>query len=129
MPKNWKILYYETEQEKSEVYQFIESQKARNKVKILSWLSILETKGPLLPRPYADLLKDGIHELRIKLSGNQIRILYFFCYENFIILTNSFSKNKKRVPEKEINKAKEYRTDFLKRYPENKLRREYNENI
>ncbi|MCK5197088.1 MAG: type II toxin-antitoxin system RelE/ParE family toxin, partial [Spirochaetales bacterium] len=81
------------------------------------------------PRPYADLLKDGIHELRIKLSGNQIRILYFFCYENFIILTNSFSKNKKRVPEKEINKAKEYRTDFLKRYPENKLRREYNENI
>ena len=129
MPKNWKIIYYEAEHKESEVYQFIESQKDRNKVKILSWLSILETKGPLLPRPYADLLKDGIHELRIKLSGNQIRILYFFCYEDFIILTNSFSKNKKRVPEKEINKAKKCRTDFFKRYPEKKLRREYNENI
>lgn len=129
MPKKWKIIYYETEQEKSEVYQFIESQKDRNKIKILSWLSILETKGSLLPRPYADLLKDGIHELRIKLSGNQIRILYFFCYKDFIILANSFSKNKKRVPEKEITKAKKCRTDFLKRYPENNLRREYNENI
>lgn len=129
MPKKWKIIYYETKQNESEVYQFIETQKDRNKAKILSWLSILETKGPLLPRPYADLLKDGIHELRIKLSGNQIRILYFFCYENYIILTNSFSKNKERVPEKEINKAKKCRTDFLKQYPENKLRRDYNENI
>lgn len=129
MLKKWKIIYYETEQKESEVYQFIEAQKDRNKIKILSWLSILETKGPLLPRPYADLLKDGIHELRIKLSGNQIRILYFFCYKDFIILTNSFSKNKKRVPEKEINKARKCRTYFLKHYPENKLRREYNENI
>jgi hypothetical protein len=66
MIKKWKIIYYETEQKESEVYQFIETQKDRNKVKILSWLSILETKGPLLPRPYADLLKDGIHEFRIK---------------------------------------------------------------
>jgi hypothetical protein len=43
----------------------------KNKAKILSWLSMLEEKGPILPRPYADLLRDGIHEIRIKLSGNQ----------------------------------------------------------
>jgi hypothetical protein len=39
--------------------------------------------GPTLPRPYADLLKDGIHELRIRLSGDHIRMLYFFCFRKF----------------------------------------------
>ncbi len=33
---------------------------------------LLEEKGPPLPRPYADLLTDGIHELRVKLSGIMI---------------------------------------------------------
>lgn len=80
MSKYWKLLYYEDDKGDSEVFQFIESQKTKNKAKILGWLSMLEEKGPILPRPYADLLRDGIHEIRIKLSGNQVRILYFFCF-------------------------------------------------
>ena len=126
---NWRVVHYETADGTCPVGEFLDGLTVKERAKVLAAIDLLEEEGPDLHRPYADTLKDGIHELRIKLSGNQIRILYFFCYENFIILTNSFSKNKKRVPEKEINKAKEYRTDFLKRYPENKLRREYNENI
>ncbi len=129
MGNNWNIIYYEDEKENSEVFDFINSQKTSNKAKILSWLSMLEEKGPVLPRPYADLLKDGIHELRIKVSGNQVRVLYFFCYKDFIVLTNCFTKNRKQVPEKEINKAKKCRNDFLKRYSEKRLRKEYNENV
>ena len=49
-----------------------------------------------------DLLQDGIHELRIKLSGVQVRILYFFCYKDIIILTNIFDKHTDRVPKSEI---------------------------
>ncbi|MDC7236043.1 MAG: type II toxin-antitoxin system RelE/ParE family toxin [Spirochaetales bacterium] len=78
MDSNWNIVYYENLDGEAEVFDFINSQKAGNKAKILSWLSMLEEKGSVLPRPYADLLKDGIHELRIKLSGNQVRVLYFF---------------------------------------------------
>ncbi len=129
MSNNWNLIYYEDENENAEVYDFINSQKSSNKAKILSWLSMLKEKGPVLPRPYADLLKDGIHELRIKLSGNQVRVLYFFCYKDFIVLTNCFTKNRKQVPEKEINKAKKYRDNFLKRYSEAKLRKEFNENL
>jgi hypothetical protein len=88
----WRIIYYEDEEGYSEIFDFIDSQKNKNKAKILSWLSILEEKGPILPRPYAALLEDGIHELRIKLTGNQVRILYFFCFKQFIILTNQFTK-------------------------------------
>jgi phage-related protein len=85
---------------------------------------LLETDGPNLPRPYADLLKDGIHELRIKLTGTQVRILYFFCYQNIIVLTHVFVKHTNTVPESEIALAKSYRTDFLSRYSEKDIKEE-----
>jgi phage-related protein len=55
-----------------------------------------------MPRPYADVLKDGIHELRIKLSGEQTRIVYLFCYRTCIVLTHSFIKRTARASEAEI---------------------------
>ena len=85
--------------------EFIDSSKSKNQAKILSLISYLEDLGPNLPRPYADILEDGIHELRIKLSGDQIRILYFFCYKSFIVLTHVFNKNTDKVPKSEIKKA------------------------
>lgn len=129
MDQEWNIIYYETEDGYSEVFEYVDKLKASNKAKIFSWISILEEKGPLLTRPYSDLLRDGIHELRVKLSGNQIRILYFFCYKEFIVLTNKFIKNTDKVPEKEINKALKCKEDFLKRFTEDKLRKEYYENL
>ena len=124
MSNKWKVLYYsENEKEASEIELFIESKDERNQAKILAWLEKLEELGPNLPRPYADILTDGIHELRIKLSGNQIRILYFFCFKNFIILTNQFVKNTDKVPKNEINKAKKRRDNFLKSYNEKDLKR------
>lgn len=125
----WNILYYETKDNKCPVEKFIESRSINNKAKILSLLAILEEKGPTLPRPYADFLKDGIHELRITLSGDQIRILYFFCYREFIILTHAFNKTTDKVPEKEIAKALKYKEDFLKRITESQLREVTDEDI
>ncbi len=52
MKGNWNLIYYEDEN--SEVFDFINSQKASSKAKILSWLSMLEEKGPVLPRPYPE---------------------------------------------------------------------------
>ena len=106
MENKWKVIYYEDENNCSEVFDFIEKQKETNQIKILNWIEKLEELGPNLPRPYADYLEDGIYELRIKLSGDQIRILYFFCYKEFIILSNQFRKNTDKVPVKEIKKAK-----------------------
>lgn len=126
---DWKIVYYEDSNGVSQVYDFINSQKVTNQAKISSWLSLLEEKGPVLPRPYADFLRNGIHELRIKLSGNQFRILYFFCFKDFVVLTNSFTKTTSRVPEKQIRMAEKHREDFLARYSEKKIQEEYDENL
>ena len=77
MKSKWKLVYYETAEEECPVENFINSRSIKNRAKILNWLEQLEAQGPNLPRPYADLIEDGIHELRIKLSGEQIRIIYF----------------------------------------------------
>jgi len=122
MKSRWKLVYYETPDEECPVEDFINSRSINNRAKILNWLEQLEGQGPNLPRPYADLIEDGIHELRIKLSGEQIRIIYFFCYSDFIILTHAFRKNTDKIPKAEIEKAEKYRDDFIERYNENELR-------
>ena len=129
MMKNWKIIYYETTEGECPVEDFISSKSINNRAKILGLFSFLEEKGPNLPRPYADLLVDGIHELRIKLSGDQLRILYFFCYKDYIILTHPFIKRTDKVPIQQIEKAKKCREDFLQRFDEKTLLEVYNENI
>jgi len=126
---SWKIIYYESGKGECPIEDFINSKSVNNKAKIFSLLTLLEEKGPNLPRPYADILKEGIHELRIKLSGDQTRILYFFCYRDFIILTHAFYKKSDRVPENEIKKAIKYKEDFLRRITETRLREIDNENI
>jgi len=132
MKNAWCVFYYETLDGKCPAQEFIDSRDKENQAKILSLISYLEEHGPNLPRPYADLLVDGIHELRTKLSGDEVRTLYFFCFKRYIILTHSFIKHENAVPTKEINKAKMLRTDFLNRYTEKdliKLEKEQNENI
>jgi phage-related protein len=125
----WKIIYYENDKNVSEIYNYIESLSIKNQAKVLNWIEMLSKKGLNLTRPYSDLIEEGIHELRIKLSGNQIRVLYFFCYKDYIILTHSFTKNTQKVPISEINKSKKCRIDFLNRYTEKIIKEKYNENI
>ena len=116
MPK-WNVLYYESETGVCEVQDYLKSRKPSDKAKALAWIKLLEEQGPQLPRPYADLLRDGIHELRIKLSGDQLRVLYFFTFKDLIILTHTFVKRTSKVPAAEIEKAIRIRELFLKRFP------------
>ena len=104
------------------VEDYIRKLSTGERAKILALIDHLEEKGPNLHRPYADLLEDGIHELRIKITGTQVRILYFFCYQNIMILTNVFDKHADKVPKSEIKLAKDNRDNFLNRYTEQEIR-------
>lgn len=114
---NWNVLYYEEIDGQSPILDFVQKLKPNHRLKILNWIEQLKTHGPQLPRPYADIIEDGIHELRVKLSGDQIRVLYFFSHKDYIILTHSFIKRESRVPKGEIKKAQRIREDFLARFP------------
>ena len=100
------------------VKEYLDKLSLRERAKTMAFIGLLEDKGPNLPRPYADLLEDGIHELRIKLTGTQVRILYFFTYKNIVVLTNVFDKHSIKVPNAQIKLAKESRTVFLNRFTE-----------
>jgi phage-related protein len=122
MAQSWPIIYYEAEDGTCPLRGFIDARREREQAKLLGWISLLENRGPQLPRPYADLLKDGIHELRLSLSRDAVRVLYFFCYQRVVVLTHAFVKTTRAVPESEIRKAQGRRADFLSRFSEQTVR-------
>jgi phage-related protein len=88
-------------------------------VPILDWLAALPAKaldkcrvkierlralGHELRRPEADYLRDGIHELRVRLGTVNYRMLYFFHEDIAAVVSHGIVKEK-RVPPKEIDRA------------------------
>jgi hypothetical protein len=90
---------------------YIDEQLEDHQAKILAWIQLLQEKGPLLRRPYADLLRDKIYELRPIHSGYQHRILYFFDGKT-IVLTHGFLKKADEVDPAEIELARRYREEW-----------------
>ena len=85
--------------------------KARAKCRVR--LELLAAEGSGLRRPFAEYLGDGIHELRFKNSGVNFRVLYFFHGREAVIISHGFTKQKARVPRKEIALALKNRQDFV----------------
>jgi phage-related protein len=97
-------------------------QEDRNDVPVLDWLKELRRSdqrayescvaaiarladsGHELRRPLADILRDGIHELRIRKGRVNYRILYFFHGRNLAILGHALTKEDK-VPKADIERA------------------------
>jgi hypothetical protein len=115
MRKQWTILFCDPQVKSCPISDFLDLCRPEHQVKILHILELLEEMGPNLPRPYADTLHDGIHEIRVKLSGEQVRLLYFFCFERFIIFFEVLRKHTSRVPEEYIRKTSHYRDEIIKR--------------
>ena len=96
----------------------IEPKKMR--AKMADTISILQDNGYELREPYSKHLSEGIFELRAKVGSDITRVLYFFYVERHIILTNGFIKKPQKIPPKEIERAKKYRADYLRRKGSNK---------
>ncbi|QEG37807.1 type II toxin-antitoxin system RelE/ParE family toxin [Bythopirellula goksoeyrii] len=76
--------------------------KVRNKC--LTYLRHLQREGHELRRPTADLLRDGIYELRPSYQGVNYRILYGFAGQGLVVVSHGITKEK-RVPPAEIENA------------------------
>lgn len=79
-------------------------------------MKLLQEKGNQLREPYTKYLNDGIFEIRGKIGSDISRVLYFFYYGGKIIVTNGFIKKTYSTPVKEIELAKKYRKDYIKRF-------------
>ena len=112
---NFEVEYFEDDNGKYPVEEFILSQEAKMQAKIFRMITLLEEYGNQLRDPYSKELEDKIFELRIKQSSNITRILYFFVVGKKIILTNGFVKKQDRTPPGEIKLAKERRKRYYNR--------------
>ena len=74
-------------------------------------LERLEQWGHELRRPEADLLRDGIYELRVGLQGINYRMLYFFHGRDVVVVSHGLVKEQV-VPSREIELAIRRRTKF-----------------
>lgn len=94
---------------------FILSLDEKLRAKTLWNINLLAKVGTALRGPESSKLDDGIFEIRTIVGTNLTRVLYFFCIGKKAVLTNGFVKKTQKTPKREIEKAKSYRDDFLKR--------------
>ncbi len=72
--------------------------------KCLTYLQHLQKEGHGLRRPTADLLQNGIYELRPTYQGVHYRILYGFVGQGLVVVSHGLTKEK-QIPPAEIDKA------------------------
>lgn len=110
------IEFYDTEDGKCPLQDYLDSLEAKLLAKTLRTIDLLENNGTSLRGPYSEPLGDGIFELRTKQSSDITRVLYFFFVGNKAILTNGFTKKTQKTPKSEIDLAKKYRADYMRRH-------------
>ena len=108
------VVLYETEDGKTPVEDWMDSLDPKMRAKLIAMLLLLEEKGNALRKPYTESLGDGIFELRAIQGNNISRALFFFYFNQRIIVTNGFIKKQQKTPANEIQLAKERRLVFLR---------------
>lgn len=112
---SFEVIFYEKEDGTEPAKSFISELDEKMRAKMLRTIVLLANNGPELREPYSKALGDGIFELRVKFGSDISRVLYFFIFDRRIVLTNGFIKKTPKTPAVEIERAKYYRADFLKR--------------
>lgn len=115
MANNWIVEFYETDAGEKPSLDFINTLEVKLKAKVFRDMELLENKGNELRLPYSQHLDDGIFELRTIQGSNIVRNFYFFIIEKKIVITHGFRKKTQKTPLSEIQRAKDYRADYLNR--------------
>ena len=113
----YNLILYTTARGDSPIDEFLDGLDKKSRAKVAAYLSLLEDEGPNLKRPYADVARGKIRELRIHYSSNQYRVLYFFHVRDQIVLVHAFSKKTQQLKEKDIDLSERRMEDWIGRFP------------
>jgi len=99
-----RVVFYQETVGSAPVLEWLDTlpPKAQDKCRVK--IERLQDLGHELRRPEADLLRDGIYELRVGLQGINYRILYFFHGKVAAVLAHGLVKERV-VPPREIDEA------------------------
>ena len=95
--------------------EFVLKLSPKMRAKTLRVIDMLSINGSDLREPYSKHLDDGIFEIRTQIASDISRILFFFVVGRKVILTHGFVKKTKKTPSSEIERAKNYRIEYLSR--------------
>lgn len=110
------IVFFTSERGDSPIDEFLDGLDKKSRAKVAAYLSLLEDEGPNLKRPYADVVRGKIRELRIHYSSNQYRILYFFHVRDQIVLVHAISKKTPQLKVKDIELSERRMEDWIRRF-------------
>lgn len=106
------VVMFKGQDGKVPILDWLDGLLAKVQVKCLARIDRLAELGHELRRPEADLLRDGIYELRIRYLKLNYRILYFF-HDQRAILSHGLTKEDVVQP-KEIEAAIKNKSLFIK---------------
>jgi phage-related protein len=109
------LLFYQNDEGVAPVWEWIKDLRTTNPrayAKCAIRIRRLAEIGHELRRPEADLLRDGIYELRSRMGTVHYRMLYFFHGRNIAVLAHAITKEDD-VPNTEINRALERKRRFV----------------
>ena len=101
----YKVRFYRSRRGEAPVETYMAGMEGRHRRKVLQHLELLAQEGPHLRRPYADVLRGAIRELRVSLARFEHRVLYCFVKGDVVVLLHGFLKKTPAVPPQEIATA------------------------
>ena len=113
--EEFKALFYKKTDGTEPAKEFLNRLDKKMRAKMARTIAIFESIGTDLRAPYSKHLDDGIFEFRAQVGNDISRVLYFFIVDRRVILTHGFIKKTEKTPPSEIERAKQYRTDYLSR--------------
>ena len=103
MPKTT-VVFYQEDETKVPVLDWLDRLPAKAQDKCRVRIERLRDLGHELRRPEADILRDGIYELRVRLGTTNYRFLYFFHGRIAAVLVHGLVKES-AVPQRDIDMA------------------------
>jgi len=117
MIENWNIEFYTDMDGNSPIEAFLDNLNAKDRVKVVHVIDLLESEGISLREPHTKKIKNtDLFELRSQFSNNIQRIFYFHFTGKTFVLLHAFTKKTERTPQKEIKIAISRKEDYLRRY-------------
>ena len=113
--RDFEVKFYDKADGTKPARDFILGLAPKMRAKMLRIVDFLEVNGSELREPYSKHLDSGIFELRAQAGSDISRVLYFFIVGRKAILTHGFFKKTRKTPPSEIEKAKDYRAEYLSR--------------
>jgi phage-related protein len=112
----WEVEFYTLPSGACPTQEFLDGLNKKDELPyVIREIDLLREFGNQLRRPHADILDDGIYELRIPIKHKQYRLLYFYFYRGKIIISHGLRKEAK-VKTADIEKAKKHKADYFARH-------------